>query len=168
MNLLDFLALTTDDGAHEVVGDQETEGAEGVAGEVSGVGERGVEEESCDFTVGLDKVSAESLMNDRESTAHLGDLFDAARDTKHSILNSTNDLANARLYFRLIPQLCNRLPCLSNDDPGFLGRDQRSKGDCSVSILSACVQVDGMGRGGDLRDGSVGGSVGSGGRGGFG
>lgn len=102
---------------------------------------------------------ADNVHGDR---TYLCDLVDRSGDTQHSILNTTDDLANACFDLCLIPQLGDGFPGFPDNNPGFLGGDERTQGDGSVTVFPSRGQIYRVvpGRGGGFIGG--GGSSGSG------
>lgn len=123
LNLLDLQSGSTNDGTHEVVGDQQSNGGEGAdrRRRKGGVGQGGLEQKSSDLG---------------ESGS---DTFDLSRDGENSILNTSDDLGNTSLYTSSVSDLSNGSSAFTDDDTGFFGRDESSEGE---GMFLAVVVVD--------------------------
>jgi hypothetical protein len=113
LNLLDLKSGSTNNGTHEVVRDQQSDRGEGAnrRGRKGRVGQWGFEQESCDF-------------GKRGS-----DAFDFTRDGQDSVLDTSDDLGNTSLDSGSVSDLSNGGTAFTDNDTGFLGRDECSEGE---------------------------------------
>lgn len=122
LDVLNLETLTTDDGAHEVVRDEEahrgslSSGLSGgtvcLDGSVEGVFEDGL----CD--------EGESVRDTDQGT----------RDGEDAVVNTGDDLGNASLDACLLTELCDVGTALADDDAGFLGGDEGADEEGSVGV----------------------------------
>jgi hypothetical protein len=112
LDLLDLQSLSTDNGTHEVVGDQKSDRGEGTDGRrrKGRVGKGSLEQKFCDLGKGG------------------SDTFDLTRDGEDSVLNTSDDLGDTSLDTGRSSDLSDGGTSFTDDDTGFLGRDKRSDG----------------------------------------
>jgi hypothetical protein len=108
LNGFDLHALTSDDGTHEIVGDEEAEG--GVGWRDDG-GSRG----------SARRLRLEQL-SDNERIS-FGDAFDWATDGQDTLMDTRNDFGNAGLDTRALTKFCDIFTSFSDNDASLLCGD---------------------------------------------
>lgn len=133
LNLLDLETGSTDDGAHEIMRNQESDRGECADGgwRKGRVGKGGLEQQSSDFGIGA------------------RDSLDLARNREHPVLDALHDFGNTGLDTGSVSDVGNGRTGFTDDDTGLLGRDERSDGQ---GVLLGMTGVEsgilgGLGRG---------------------
>jgi len=112
LDLLDLQPGSANDGTHEVVGDQQSDRSESAdrrRGE-GRVGQRSLEQKSCDLGKGG------------------SDTLNFSRDGEDSVLNTSYDLGDTSLDTGSVSDVGDGSSSFTDDDTGFLGRDESSEG----------------------------------------
>jgi hypothetical protein len=133
LNLLDFESGSTNDGTHEIMRDQESdrgESADRRRGE-GRVGEGSLEQESRDLGVGG------------------SDSLDFTGDREDSVLNTLDDLGDTSLDTSGISDLGDSRTGLTDNDTGFLGRDESTDSEGVVGRVASLERCLLSGLGGD-------------------
>lgn len=153
LDLLDLQSLSTDNGTHEVVGNEETKGGESVVGHVSGIGERGRHEQ---------------LGNLRITGS---DFLQLSSNAENSVLNTRDDFADTGFNTRVVSDLGDASTTFTDDDAGLFGANQTPDGQSTstgltgFAVLLLVLLVGGLVNGkvvnlrGDLLRASVGSGV---------